>query len=129
MERKRYYFNELKVKCWQSCKFFNDIETTTASEARYFCNIHYMQRCFSMPCKLHWALLITYFCFFMDIALEKHWMQPPECSVKKFVLRNFAKFTGKHLCQSHFFNKGVTEHLWTTACGLTLLRAHLHPPS
>ena len=27
------------------------------------------------------------------------------CSVKKCVLRNFAKFTGKHLCQRLFFNK------------------------
>ena len=27
------------------------------------------------------------------------------CSVKKFVLRNFAEFIGKHLCQSLFFNK------------------------
>ena len=27
------------------------------------------------------------------------------CSVKKSVLRNFTKFTGKHLCQSLFFNK------------------------
>ena len=27
------------------------------------------------------------------------------CSLKKGVLRNFAKFTGKHLCQSIFFNK------------------------
>ena len=27
------------------------------------------------------------------------------CSVKKGVLRNFAKFTGKHLCQCLFFNK------------------------
>ena len=26
------------------------------------------------------------------------------CSVKKDVLRNFAKFTGKHLCQRLFFN-------------------------
>ena len=25
--------------------------------------------------------------------------------LKKAVLRNFAKFTGKHLCQSLFFNK------------------------
>ena len=29
------------------------------------------------------------------------------CSLKKCVLRNFAKFTGKHLCQSLFFNKVV----------------------
>ena len=27
------------------------------------------------------------------------------CSVKKVVLRNFAKVTGKHLCQSLFINK------------------------
>ena len=57
---------------------------------------------------------------------------------KKGVLRNFEKFTGKHLCQSPFFNKVaglrpswhrcflvnlakflrtpfLTEHLWETA--------------
>ena len=28
-----------------------------------------------------------------------------ECSVKKGVLRNFTKLTGKHLCQGLFFNK------------------------
>ena len=27
------------------------------------------------------------------------------CSIKKGVLRNFTKFTGKHLCQSLFLNK------------------------
>ena len=27
------------------------------------------------------------------------------CFMKRGVLRNFAKFTGKHLCQSIFFNK------------------------
>ena len=27
------------------------------------------------------------------------------CSVKKSVLKNSSKFTGKHLCQSLFFNK------------------------
>ena len=68
------------------------------------------------------------------------------CSVRKVFLRNFTKFTGKHLCQSLFFNKVAgaacnfikketlaqvlsckfceiskntfcTEHLWTTASG------------
>ena len=65
------------------------------------------------------------------------------CSVRKGVIRNFVKFTGKHLCQSLFFNKVeglrpallkkrlshrcscefceitkktfLTEHLWMTA--------------
>ena len=31
--------------------------------------------------------------------------QPPEVFCEKGVLRNFTKFTGKHLCQSLFFNK------------------------
>ena len=60
----------------------------------------------------------------------------PRCSIKKGVLKNFAKFTGKHQCQSLFFNKVDSEtltqmfasefceifkntlftvHLWTTA--------------
>ena len=29
----------------------------------------------------------------------------PEVFCKNGVFRNFAKFTGKHLCQSFFFNK------------------------
>ena len=31
--------------------------------------------------------------------------QPPEVFYKKGALKNFAKFTGKHLCQSLFLNK------------------------
>ena len=33
------------------------------------------------------------------------------CFVQKGVLRNFLKFTGKHLCQSLFFNKVKKEAL------------------
>ena len=43
----------------------------------------------------------------------------PELFCKKGILKNFAKFTGKHLCQSPFFNKQEflrtsfsIEHLW-----------------
>ena len=41
------------------------------------------------------------------------------CSVKKGVLRNFAKFTGKHLCQSLFKNIFFMVDLRATAsdCG------------
>ena len=37
------------------------------------------------------------------------------CSVKKLVLRNFAKFTRKHLCQSLFFNlfKKTLAHVFS----------------
>ena len=45
-------------------------------------------------------------------------------SVRKVVLRNFTKFTGKHLCQSLFFNKVaglrpatlLKRRLWPEAC-------------
>ena len=63
-------------------------------------------------------------------------------SVKKGVLRNFAKFIGKHLCQSLFFNEVAetlaqvfscefceiskntffTKHLWKTASGKILAK-------
>ena len=37
----------------------------------------------------------------------------PEVFCKKRVLRNFAKFTGKHLCQSLSFNKVAGLQSWT----------------
>ena len=33
--------------------------------------------------------------------------QPSEVFYKKDVLKNFAKFTGKHLCRGLLFNKNV----------------------
>ena len=39
------------------------------------------------------------------------------CSVRKGVLRNFAKFTGKHLCQSFLFNKVAGLSLKNTSDG------------
>ena len=39
------------------------------------------------------------------LRLLKYRSSHQRCSVRKGVLRNFAKFTGKDLCQSHFFNK------------------------
>ena len=48
-----------------------------------------------------------------QISLFKFWFRSSHyrCSIKKGILRNFAKFTGKHLCQSLFFNK-VAGGLW-----------------
>ena len=40
------------------------------------------------------------------IFLFYSWSSHQRCSVRKGIFRNFAKFTGKHLCQSLFFNKG-----------------------
>ena len=37
---------------------------------------------------------------FKDTGSHRRW-----CSIKNSVLKNLAKFTGKHLCQSLFFDK------------------------
>ena len=71
--------------------------------------------------------------FHVRVFPDKSRSSHQRCSVKKGVLRNFAKFTRKYLCQSLSFNEvaGVkpraspfcetskntflTEHLWATA--------------
>ena len=40
--------------------------------------------------------------YYFDLAYRSSHQR---CSIKKGVLRNFPKFTGKHLCQSLFVNK------------------------
>ena len=47
------------------------------------------------------------------ISLINHQKQPLEVFFKKGALRNFAKFTEKHLCQSLFFNKVYEKYLKT----------------
>ena len=55
---------------------------------------------------------------------NKYWSyklqkQPPEVFHKKGVLKNFANFAGKHLCQSLFFNKvegPPGDYFWN--CGI-----------
>ena len=59
--------------------------------------------------------LLFYFFFFGGVKRDyRHKMgqcqkQSPEVFCKKGVLRNFAKFTAKHLCQSLFYNKVVKK--------------------
>ena len=45
------------------------------------------------------------YCKFLSANLYLDSSSHRRCSVKKGVLRNFTKFTGKHQCQSLFFNK------------------------
>ena len=43
--------------------------------------------------------------------IHTYWSSPPEVFCKIGVVRKFAKFKGKHLCQSLFFNK--VARLWS----------------
>ena len=59
------------------------------------------------------------FCFFVCFAFYREilpllwfiYSSHRRCSLRKDALRNFAKFTGKHLCQSLFLNKGAGRGL------------------
>ena len=43
------------------------------------------------------------------------------------VLRNFTKFTGKHLYQSLFFDKVAVDHLWWLLLNVTILLNQMQP--
>ena len=55
---------------------------------------------------------------------SSHW----RCSVRKGVLGNFAKFTGKHMWQSLFFNKvaGWGHCFWSSLCVLLKISCLFH---
>ena len=50
-------------------------------------------------------VIIKFMCFLLEFAAFIYFCTAPEVFYKKGVHRNFTKFTGKHLCQSIFFNK------------------------
>ena len=86
----------LKLRSFNSRKFL---------QTKY-CNFRYHYR-FSFYCS-------TLYCMnYVHSYRSSH----RRCSVRKGFLRNFAKFTGKHLCQSLFFNKVtacnfIKKRLW-----------------
>ena len=52
-----------------------------------------------------WLLLLVLLKIVSHLLMLKVRSSLPDVFCKKGALRNFAKFTGKHLCQSLFFNK------------------------
>ena len=62
---------------------------------------HFFIHCSSKSSILSWSIFEYLVSFLIDRSSQQG------CSVKKGVLKNFAKFTGKHLCQSLFLNKVV----------------------
>ena len=53
--------------------------------------------------------------------------QPPEVFYKKGALKNFTKFTGKHLCQSLVFNKVAGLRPEQNTSGRLLLNISFKP--
>ena len=56
---------------------------------------HLLCMCYEREVRIHFVIIQN---FFSEAIVRR-------CSVKKGVFKNFAKFIGKHLCQSLFFNK------------------------
>ena len=56
-------------------------------------------------CQSSWEYLEPILFFAWYLVCEKNRSSHPDVLCKKGVLRNFKKFTGKHLCQSLFLNK------------------------
>ena len=86
--------------------------------------VHKRQQNFSSKTKCHLKMRVCTFAYFyemlclkinwnldraplMDSLISFHRSSHPGMFCKWVVLRNFVKFTGKHLCQSLFFNKVV----------------------
>ena len=55
--------------------------------------------------KFSWLFIWIYQSCNQNMLIVNKQKQPPEVFFKKCILKNFAKFTGKHLCQSLSFNK------------------------
>ena len=95
---KEFIFNILLRLC---CKLWT---LKLPSCFRWFCcGSHLIIWC---VCELRFTFLPDYLYMYFRF-WRAHFFRSsrPEVFCKKGVLRNFAKFTGKHLCQSLFFNK------------------------
>ena len=57
----------------------------------------------AFTCPIHFSNSLRGYIFFKNLLLAEAATRGAVC--KKGILRNFAKFTGKHLCQSPLFNK------------------------
>ena len=55
-------------------------------------------------------LLAVWSCIQLTYCCAKFRSSHQRCSIRKGVLRNFVKFTGKHLCQSRFFSPNAGKY-------------------
>ena len=72
-----------------------------------------------------WRIVIA-FNPFSRAKISWHQKQSPNVVCRNGILRNSAKFTGKHLCQSFFFNKAAHLHMWKSFFFQKKLATTLH---
>ena len=96
-------FQHLKTDGWRSSGQFQS--AVAISELMYFFDI--VPRPSKAPTHTHHRPPTVFSYFFTNNSRTRL----PEVFYKKGVLKNFAKFARKHLCQGLFFNKGLSR-LW-----------------
>ena len=108
----------LKKRIWHRCfpvNFAKDFKNTYFTEHLWvtsdFLHSLFVESIFSLIAP--WLLFLvicswkdySYSAEFSYLSGDTLFRMLLRCSIKKGVLRKYAKFTGKHLCQSLFFNK------------------------
>ena len=122
-----YHGNKVSVRCNAFQRIFDQTDKRLHFETNLFMNIDEEVPCFQ-KIMLIWRFLEVIFCQKCnkfcnrprtDITKWLKWCKVrssrPEALCKKVVLKNFWKFTGKHLWQSLFLIKFQAEgvFLWT----------------
>ena len=81
--------------------------STTSTRSRTFrhlfatLHVRWLSHIFNRNTRKGWSFSLP----FIPSEVFLYRKQPPDVSVRKGVLTNFTKFTGKHLCQSFLLNK------------------------
>ena len=130
-----YLISWCRPKLCGNCAFPQNFHTRKLGEITVFygvipvsTNLHLYQSglrpgesCFHQLSINYAIYKFSFFPFFnMQINIKSH----RRCSVRKNVLKNFAKFTGKHLCPRLFFNK-VAGPMLTCLCALLFMLKQL----
>ena len=71
----------------------------------FYSSAHFSKRCFVIDFALQ--VVGIHHVIIKNFLVGNFQEQPPEVFYKKGVPKNFAKFTGKNLCQCFFFNEGA----------------------
>ena len=115
------FYSNVKSMCCPLCTLrgltlakncCNNMNKSRAGITRLFLSYDYGQRvnsqkrkCKVNRCKLQRQILIIDCNYKLQLLASECQKHPPELFCEKGVLKSFAKFTEKHLCQSLFFNK------------------------
>ena len=96
------------MKCRNSCRHrFLSLEAKTIFPADFFRQTQFRQTQLCIPFRLYLENQLFFLLLFLVLCGSRSRSSHQCCSIGKGILENFAKITGKHLCQGLFFNKAT----------------------